>query len=158
MRTLIVYATKYGCTEKCAEKLAGKLEGEVDLRNLRSGRIADLAPYDRVVIGGSMYMGKIQKEVGRFCTEHLGELKEKKLGLFICAMAEGEDAAKELNEAFPSELASAAAAREVFGGEFVFSKMNFLHKMIVKKIAKTDQDVLKLSEESIDRFARSLQA
>lgn len=35
MNTLIVYATKYGCTEKCTSLLSKKLTGKVELCNLK---------------------------------------------------------------------------------------------------------------------------
>jgi len=157
MRTLIAYATKYGCTEKCAQRLAAILDGEVELCNLQKKKVSNLAFYNRVIVGGSIYMGKIQKEVSNFCREHLNALRDKKIGLFICGMAESEEAAKELNGAFPPELADTAVAREIFGGEFIFSKMNFIHRKIVKKVAKTEHDVSKIAGEKIEQFARRLQ-
>jgi hypothetical protein len=42
MNTLIVYATKYGCTEKCAVILSEKLTGKVDLCNLKGVKDVDL--------------------------------------------------------------------------------------------------------------------
>jgi len=59
MNILIAYATKYGCTEKCAAVLSEKLTGKVDLCNLKGGRASDLTQYEKVIIGGSIYMGKI---------------------------------------------------------------------------------------------------
>ena len=63
MKAAIVYATKYGCTKKCAEMLKTYLNGEADILSAKSDKIS-LAQYDTVFIGGSVYMGKIQKEIG----------------------------------------------------------------------------------------------
>ncbi len=38
MNTLIVYASKYGCTEKCARLLADQLTGTVELHHLKKDR------------------------------------------------------------------------------------------------------------------------
>jgi len=65
METLIAYATRYGCVEKCAKMLAEKLDGKVTLVNLQKTRV-DPASYGRVIVGGSIYIGKIQKEVRDF--------------------------------------------------------------------------------------------
>ncbi|NLY38245.1 MAG: hypothetical protein GX044_02975 [Firmicutes bacterium] len=65
METLIAYSTRYGCVEKCAKMLAEKLDGKVTLVNLLKMRV-DPAPYERVIVGGSIYIGKIQKEVRDF--------------------------------------------------------------------------------------------
>lgn len=82
MRALIVYATKYGCTEKCVDILKSYLDIEVDVFNAKSNKIR-LEKYDVVIIGGSVYMGKIQKEVTHFCKRNIKKLLKKKLGIFV---------------------------------------------------------------------------
>jgi menaquinone-dependent protoporphyrinogen oxidase len=77
MKTLIIYATRYGSAERCAKMLSEKLIGDVDLLNLKDRQNIDLSQYEKVIIGGSIYVGKIQKEVNEFCTKHLEELKQK---------------------------------------------------------------------------------
>lgn len=153
MNTLIAYATKYGCVEKCASILSEKLTGEVDLYNLKEIKNIDISKYDKVIIGGSIYMGKIQKVVREFSSTKLNQLKEKEVGLFICGMGEGENAEKELKDSFPVELYAKATARGVFGGKFIFKKMNFLEKLIVKKVSKVEKDVSNISEKKINEFA-----
>jgi|Deesub1362A_J573_1020465.scaffolds.fasta_scaffold06256_5 menaquinone-dependent protoporphyrinogen oxidase len=154
MNTLIVYATNYGCTEKCATILSEKLTGKVDLCNLKVVNAVDLSKYDKVIIGGSIYMSKIQKEVREFCSKNLNVLKDKKIGLFICCMRDGNIAETQLNKSFPQELLANAVAGEYFGGEFIFRKMNFLDKLIVKKVTKIDKDMSNILEENINRFAQ----
>ena len=90
MNTLLVYSSKYGCTEKCAKTLSKELKDKVDLINLKNAEDIDVLKYDNVIIGGSIYIGRIQKEVVEFCSKNLGILKEKRIGLFICGMQEGE--------------------------------------------------------------------
>jgi menaquinone-dependent protoporphyrinogen oxidase len=158
MKTLIVYGTKYGCTEKCATMLAKKLTGTVDLRNLKTAGEIDLSQYDTVIIGGSVYMGQIRKEVSEFCTKQLHLLQGKKLGLFICCMRDGELAETQLTTVFPKELVANAVATGFFGGEFTFKKMNFLERMIVKKVSKVDKDASNIQEENITAFAKSISA
>jgi len=48
--------------------------------------------------------------------------------------------AKEISENFPAELISKAKSVKHFGGEFNFNKMNFMGKVIVKKISKVTSD------------------
>ncbi len=153
MNTLIVYATKYGCTENCVKDLAKKLTGKVVYFNLKSGNAPDLSQYDKIIVGGSIYIGRIQKEVSDFCSKNLDGLKTKKTGFFICCMRDGAIAESELNDAFPKELLAAAAAKDCFGGEFIFSKMNFLDKLIVKKVSKINKDTSNILTENINSFA-----
>ncbi len=152
MSTLIVYATKYGFTKTCAEILAKKLGENVDIYDLNSN-LPDLKKYDKVIIGGSIYAGKIRKPVMRFCTDNLNTLKGKKLGLFICGMAKEEDAQKQLDSSFPQDLLGVCAAKGFFGGECNYEKMNFLEKFIMKKITGSKQSQSKVAEDNITRFA-----
>lgn len=152
MSTLIAYATKYGFTKACAEMLAKKLDEKSDICDLNGNR-PNLAQYDKVIIGGSIYAGRIRKPMARFCTENLNTLKNKKLGLFICGMAEGDNARKQLESSFPKELLSAAVAKESFGGGYDFNNMNFLERLIIKKISGSDKSQSRIMEENMTRFA-----
>ncbi|MBE5988987.1 MAG: flavodoxin [Paenibacillaceae bacterium] len=152
MSTLIVYASKYGFTKTCAEILAKKLGENVDIYDLNSN-LPDLMKYDKVIVGGSIYAGKIRKPVMRFCTDNLNTLKGKELGLFICGMAKEDDAQKQLDSSFPQELLAVCAAKGFFGGECNYEKMNFMEKFIMKKITGSKQSQSKIAEDNITRFA-----
>lgn len=156
MKILIVYSTKHGCTEKCANKLKNRLTGEIELLNLKYSIKIDLNNYETIIIGGSIHVGQIQKKVKQFCRNNLNLMKEKKIGLFICCMEEGEKATNEFKEAFPEELIKHASATGIFGGEFNFEKMNFIERSIVKKIANVDKTVSKIYEENITKFVKQM--
>lgn len=156
MDTLIVYESKHGCTEKCANVLKGKLDGRVDVINLKNTPKIDFSKYEKVIIGGSIYIGKTQKEVLKFSSENLEDLKEKEIGLFICGMQSEEILEKELNENFPKELLEIAKAKEYFGGEFIFDKLGFMEKEIVKRVAKVNSDKSNILKENIAKFAEKM--
>ena len=164
MKTLIAYATKYGCAEKCAGTLSEMLTGQVELCNLKTAKDIDFSKYEKIIIGGSIYAGKVRKEVTEFCSKNLNALKEKKLGLFVCGMLE-DQAEVELNSSFPPELLARAITKEFFGGEFQFKKMKLSEKLIVKMVSKADKnrpaldtskDVSTISEQTIIKFASSM--
>ncbi|WIV12391.1 flavodoxin domain-containing protein [Proteiniborus sp. MB09-C3] len=154
MNTLIVYASKYGFTEKCVELLSKELTGKVEIINLKKESNIDISKYERIIIGGSIYIGKIQKEVTEFCSKNLDKLREKRIGLFICGMQEGEAINTEFSQNFNPELIKITEAKEHFGGAFIFDKMNFLEKFIVKKISKITSDKSNMLENNIHRFAQ----
>ena len=153
MKTLIVYGTKHGTTEKCSDFLKDKVRGEVVTINIKKENMPDITEFNNIVIGGSIYMGQIQKEVKNFCMENINALKEKRVGLFICGLNE-KNVESQLNNAFPKELLTNAVAKECFGGEFIFKNMNFFERFIVKKVAKTHKDISKISEENINKFVQ----
>lgn len=163
MKTLIVYGSKHGATEKCSKVLKGKLQGEVTIVNIKKDVIPDINSFDSIVIGGSIYAGRIQKEIKEFCFKNVKILKNKKLGLFVCCMSEGEKAISQLNDSLPHDLMSSAIVKEHFGGGFTFSKMNFLEKFIIKMVTKKEKNAVKINinkdisnihEDNINRFAQ----
>lgn len=154
MKTLIVYASKYGCTETCAKRLAEQMTGDTELLSLKEKKDAiEWDAYDTVIVGGSVYVGKIQKEVSEFCAKHLELLKQKRIGLFICGMQEDDVLQQELLQSFPEELVTIAIAKDHLGGAFDFEKMNLMERMIVKKVSKVTASVSNISEDSISTFA-----
>ncbi|MDF2889976.1 MAG: flavodoxin [Clostridia bacterium] len=156
MSILIAYASKHGCTAQCAEMLAEKFDEKVDLYDLRSGKSMDLSQYEKVIVGSSVYVGKVNKEATEFCTNNLEILKNKKIGLFICGSQEGESLKQELAAAYPPELQSKAIILDCFGGAYTFGKMSFMEKTIVKVIAKTNKDTSTIQEDKINSFAQAL--
>jgi menaquinone-dependent protoporphyrinogen oxidase len=156
MSTLIVYITSPGCTEKAAQMLAEQLKDEVNLVNMKKRSRLDFSLYDTIIIGGSIHAGRIQGRVKRFCQAHLDTLKQKRLGLFLCCMEEGDNAQKQFDEAYPAELRAHAAANGLFGGEFNFDRMNFIQRAIIKKIAGTTENVSKIKKDNIHQFAATL--
>lgn len=156
MRTLIVYATKYGSTEKFAHLLGDKLHDDVDYMELKRNINKDLTHFDTIIIGGPIYMGQIRKDITSYCEEHLEMLKSKHLGLFICGMLNEDVIKDELQSSFPPELIQQASVTAHFGGQFQFEDMSFFDKAITKKIAKITSDYSDVREETIEAFAQSM--
>lgn len=157
MKTIIIYTTNHGCTEKAVTELSQKLYGDVLRVDLRDNPSPSIAEFDRVIIGGSIHAGKIQKVVRDYCTSNLDRIQQKEVGLFICCMYEPEIAREEIKNAFPEELHQMAKTEAIFGGEFNFNKMNFMEKMLVKKIANVHESVSKIDHGSIEKFANRME-
>lgn len=168
MKTLVIYASKHGTSAKCADLLSQSMKDNADVLEIKKAEHANLSQYEKIIIGGSIYVGKIQKEISDFCARNLDLLKSRKIGLYICSLAE-KDSLTQMEASFPRELLEAAAAKENFGGEMRFSAMNFamrtMMKMFSKSIAKSDprfsdidgkKDVSLLLNENIDRFVRQM--
>lgn len=163
MKTLIAYASKYGGTKKCAEMIAAHLPGESDIRDLGASTEIDLAPYDCVVVGGSVYMGKIRKAARRFCIKNESALLEKRLGLFLsCIQDVDKNVRQQFEVAFPPALREHASAMEQLGGEVNFAKLGRLDGMIMNMIAgdlrkQTGDGVIStISEERVAAFCKAL--
>ncbi len=82
-------------------------------------------------------------------------LYTKKLGLYLCCMYEGEQANEQFKNAFIPMLADSAVAKGILGGEFLFDKMNFLERAIVKKLTGHKKTVSRLKMDEIREFAKA---
>ncbi len=85
MNILIAYSTRCGTTEKISKMLAEKLNEPPDIIDLYSFPDSDVSNYDLIILGSSVYFGKVQKHFKEFIKNNLNILKEKKLALFLCA-------------------------------------------------------------------------
>ena len=98
----------------------------------------------------------INKKVKSFIDKNLDVLLEKKLGLFLCCLFEGEKALDQFQTAFPETVRNKAITHGLFGGELDFEKMNFLEKAIVKKVANIEQSVSNINYSNIKSFAEKM--
>jgi len=156
MKTLIVYASKYGCAADCAGYLRCKLPGDAVLSDINKvDKQIELKEYDAVVIGGSVYIGKVSKKLRAFCENNLDVLKKKRIGLFLCC-AQTEQADKFFADNFLPELISVAKTAKAFGSEARLDKMTFFDKAIIKAVTKGDFSSFKVSFERIEEFAEEI--
>ena len=156
MSTAIIYTTKHGTTEKVAQMIAERLIGnQVSLINLKENKHPDINSFDRIILGTSIYAGTSSKTMQSFCKKNIDALTQKQLSLFVCGMEpDSTKQHQELTNAYPNELLQQAVSKCFAGGEFLFDKMNFIERFIIKRIAKTDTDknVSRIIVENIDKL------
>lgn len=159
MKSIIIYATKYGSAEEAANRIKAALGEDTQLCNIQKDTVPELDAYDTVILGGSIYIGMVQKQIKEYCNSHLPKLLGKKVGLFLCAGEQKEDVQlKELQTNFPEALSQHAAAKEVLGYAFPFEKMKFLDKLVMKKMKGDSVSTAEYYDDRISRFVRSLKA
>lgn len=145
MKTVVVFASRYGSTASAASSLAQRLNADlVDLGKAKP----DLDRYDAVVIGGPILAGSLPANVKKFCTDNQTVLLGKRIGLFICCAREGKEAQEQLVAAFSSELCAHAAVSAVLGGTVIVEKHNFLIRTLLKKVGMTES-FSRVDEEAI---------
>ena len=155
MKIAIIYASKHGTTEKVATSIADKLRetNEVELFSLKKNANPDISGFDTIILGSSIYAGQASGKMKSFCKANETVLLQKKLALFVCGMhPDKEEQEKELKNAYSEDLQKKAMATGFLGGEFLFEKMNFFERIIIKKIAKTTNSVHQIDSEAIDNF------
>lgn len=157
MKTVLIYTTMHGTTEKVAHYIAGHM-AEVTILKLSNSWDIPISSFDRVILGGSIHMGSVQSSVKKFCTKHRQELLSKPLALFVCGMEkEPAKQEEELRLAFPEEINEHARAKAFVGGEFLFEKMNFIQRMMIKKIAHTDVSQSDIKYDVLNSFISEIE-
>ncbi|ASB47707.1 flavodoxin domain-containing protein [Alkalitalea saponilacus] len=158
MRTAIIYESKHGTAEKVAQTISDGINNSLtDLINLGGARKTDLTQYSIIVLGTSIHAGKIGKAMSRFVKDNIITLLEKPVALFICYM---NDADKDLqfSNAFPELLRNHAFASCYAGGEFKLEKMNFIERIIIKRITGIKSSVSNINYEQIDQLISRISA
>lgn len=155
MKTIIIYASKTGTTEKCAKKVANKIENAtmIDLNN----QGADITDKDLIIIGTPIRMGLINKKVKRFISLNKEILKVKKVAYFICC-GFSENYKQYFEQNIPKELLDKAIVYETFGGEMDIEKQKGFDKFITKMVSKNiDENIkIKILDQNIDKFIKAI--
>jgi menaquinone-dependent protoporphyrinogen oxidase len=116
MKTAVLYSSKYGTSAFCASQLASNLS--CDLFSLDEMKTIDISDYDQVILGTSVYMGKIRKAMTHFVDLHQEVLKEKSVSLFFCC-----NGSTDYKALVPTQISHAKVHH--LGFELKMSKMRF---------------------------------
>ena len=136
-KNLIVYATQYGCTEEVAHEIASQLDGDTVIINVKKDQIPDLKPFDRIIIGGSVYAGNIQKEIKNFTKTNKKILLQKPLGIFLCGIGLTDSGiANSFEFSFEQDIREHAKIMDMVGGKLNYDKMRYIDKYIIGIVVK----------------------
>ena len=155
MSTVILYTTKHGTAAKCAGILKEKASLETELVNLKESPDFDIKPFNNVVLGASVYAGKIQKEMSAFCEKNREELLKKKIGLYICSGDTGK-AGRGYLKLFGSDILNHATSKKLFGSEIYWEKMNPIEKLAMRIIKKSKGSSSDLEMTTVDDFVAEM--
>ena len=156
MKTLILYATKYGAAEEIAHRIAKRIPDSIS-HNLKNAGIPPLTKFDCVVVGGSLYAGMLRKEAKTFISENEAALAMKKFGLFQSGMTPNEAEYEAYFKAnFSENVLKCAIVKMFLGGIFDPAKANGFERFIYKIAAKQKDYANTISNEKIEEFVRAL--
>ena len=137
MKTMIIYASRYGLTAEAATEIAARLDGEITTINIARDVMPDLDNDDRIIIGSSIYMGQADKQVRQWVQKNQVILEMKKLGFFLCCGLP-ENFNTYLEQAFGAALTSQAAT-VCLGGELKTDKMRWMDRFIAGMMTRAAQ-------------------
>lgn len=141
MKTLIVYASKYGATKKCADLLKNKISCDC----IQVNSITSIEDYDYIILGSCVYVGKVHKDMHTFYEKFKDQLFLKKTSIYLCGLSrEEEKVQKVLQDNFSLEFLQHLTSYACVGGILNFPKMNFFEKQVIKMINKESKLIEKI--------------
>jgi menaquinone-dependent protoporphyrinogen oxidase len=156
MKTMILFTTKHGSAADCAEILASHLNGDVSVIDLGTQTDVALDDADTVILGSSVYAGKIQPAMTLFMEKHASNLLKKRLGLWVNCSQKGDEGRAQFNRVYPQQLREHATATGFFGDAVHWETMNFIEKLAMRIIAKTKGSYEHYDREAIAQFAKDI--
>ena len=115
MKTLIVYDSKHGSTEKICNWIKEGI-GDADIYNVNN--VSSLN-YDLILVGSPIYFGKPLKSIISFLDDKRDELKNKRIIPFVVCIRNGKKYLSKLKKFIPN-----AEDGKIFRGRFLFHKLN----------------------------------
>jgi menaquinone-dependent protoporphyrinogen oxidase len=141
IRVLVAYATKYGATAEIAERIGQVLrQAGLHADVLPADRVGDLAPYQAVVLGSAVYIGRWRKQAATFLKANEKALAERPVWLFSSGpTGEGDPIALGQGWRFPTALqpiADRIRPRDIalFHGATNAQKMNPIERWMLKNV------------------------
>ena len=142
-KILVTYASKYGATKEIAEKIGEVLdESGLQVDVLPVDGLRGLTPYQAVILGSAVYVGKWQKEAVDFLQANEKILADMPVWLFSSGPTGEGDPVELLNgQRVPAALQPVAGRIQphdiaVFHGYINPDRINPVEKWAIKNIVK----------------------
>lgn len=163
MKTLILYSSRYGTTKNCAENLKEILKGNTVIAEINSNVKMNMNKYDNIIIGASVYDGKIAKEVLEFLKDYKGMMQVKNSGVYLCSLDQRKEE-KYFKKNISKDILKVIGVMSHFGGEAKYGNMKFTEKIKVKSLTKSlnnseiniKEDFSMLNGQAMKRFAANI--
>ncbi len=155
MKTLIIYASKTGTTEKCAQEINRQIKKSKMVNILNQNE--NISGYDLIIVGTPIRMGMIDKKIRKFLIKNIEILKSKRVAYFICCGFK-ENWKSYYEQNIPKDLLDISVIYDTFGGEIDRQKQKGFDKFIINMVCKNiekDKEI-KILNENIDKFIKVL--
>lgn len=165
MKTIILYSSRDGQTQKIANFIAEKLDGDVEVRSILDTFSLDA---DRIIIGASIRYGHFDKALYKFIEKHTALLNAKPTAFFgvnLTARKEGKNT-PETNvyvRKFLARIQWRPTLTAVLAGALFYPRYNWFDRMMIQfimKITGGETDPTKEIEytdwEKVTEFAEKL--
>lgn len=168
MRTVILYLTRDGQTQKIATRMANQIP-QCELISLRDQAIVDqldLNQFDQIIIGASIRYGHFDPLLEKFIAQHHQLLNQKRSAFFsVNLTARKAHRNTPQTNTYTRKLLARIAWQpqftEVFAGALFYPRYTWFDRTMIRfimKITKGDTDISKEYEytdwEKVDHFCQ----
>jgi len=143
MTVLVAFASRHGATAEIAYTIAAALADHgVGTEVAEIQQVNDVAPYDAVVLGSGIYMGRWVKPAAEFVKAHSGELRSRPVWLFSSGPVGDPPQPNHPDAAAIEAITSAAGARahRVFAGKLDRSELSLKERAAVRVVGAPEGD------------------
>jgi menaquinone-dependent protoporphyrinogen oxidase len=162
-RTLVAFASKHGSTEEVARAIGaqlGEAGHDVDIRD--AAVVTNLDAYEGVVLGGSLYVGRLHPDAREFLRRHQAAFGGRPLAVFALGPRtlgahEVADSRKQLDSAL-ARLDLQPTLVTIFGGVVQPRKLRFPLNRIPQSDARDWSAIAAWTDQVAARFSDSRQA
>jgi menaquinone-dependent protoporphyrinogen oxidase len=144
-KILIAYGTRYGATKSTSEEISKVLQGEgfeVRVVNLKEEKVKDISKFELVIIGSGMKMDMWTSKAKAFLNKFSGELKKKKVAIFVSsgarALMEYKGEHDEINRITKKYLENKASKYDLnpismtmFGGIWDYNQIGKIYRKFI---------------------------
>lgn len=137
MKTIIIYASKYGSTQQYAQWLS--TETGYDAFNIGKIKARKLLNYERIIIGSSVHMGRL--DIASWMKKHWSKMQDKSVILFSVNGTppdQKEELKKVLEYSLPQHILNRVNYFPL-QGRLIYAELNFWHKLLLKMMRKMDK-------------------
>ncbi len=147
-KALVAYASGYGMATGIAEAIGEVLrESGMAVDVLSVKKVKDIKGYDAVVVGSSVRAGNWLRRAKGFVEKHRDALSKLPVAYFVVCLTLKEDTEenRQAVAAYLDPLYEAVPEVQpvdvgLFAGGFLYDKLNFFDKMILKKMESPEGD------------------
>lgn len=154
---VVIYRSNPGMANKVAWRISEIFtDGDITLIDLKHQKSPELRPYKRIVIVGSVYLGKIQEEIETFCSLNEQQLLNKELCLYLWNMQKTEITAVQFQESYPEILRKHASSQVLMRHESHSSPKNSGKAFSNSTTVENGDFISLISRRPLSRFALEL--
>ena len=157
---LVTYGSKRGATKEIAENIGKTLgHGGCSVVVAEAATVKDIAPYDTIILGSSVYIGLWHRSAVRFLKTHGESLEQLPVWIFICGpTGKGNPIDQMEGWFYPKSLQPIVERIQpqditCFGGKLSLETLNPFEKWIIKKVEAPEGDFR--NWETIEQWATS---